>query len=58
MGDQIHRDEFEMLKSIYEEQFEIIQIGNLSSEALFRAYPQLESPLLLSYQSNGKNSSA
>ena len=55
MGDQVHRDEFEMLKSIYEEQFEIVQIGTLSSEAIFRAYPKLESALSLSYQTNGKN---
>ena len=56
MSDQVHRDEFEMLKSIYEEQFDIVQVGILLSEAIFRAYLQLESPLSLSYQTNGKNS--
>lgn len=54
MAESAHRDEFEMLKSIYDEQFEIIQISNPAT-AIFRAFPQLDSPLLLSYLTNGKD---
>lgn len=51
-----HNSEFETIKSIYPDEFEVISIyspNNSKSEGLFRTRLQLDSPITLSYSISG-----